>query len=449
MESLPRVNCISCFKPCSQLQSSKQDADAFYETFYCIHCLLEIYAIKCGYCSAFVSSLITADVSPGAILKCPNQACKKESQYLTCPNSACRKVNYRPGNFMMGTVTQCDYCKVKFQDVTCNLCHTENYFRGDPSQQSYYRSGIRTNCRGCKGTFLQFSCPTCKQDAYTDANKYNPSKAIECGHCQRSFKQTSCAACKRSNFYVGNTLKFGMLEKCACNASYRTYYCQRCGEFECQLASLITADGIQDSRRIIEQTCKRCSQKNLQVPCSQCGLACYLHDQTPGPQSLKCRNCPGFTAHVFNCTICRYSYFDYNQMTRCPNVGAHSSIERRPEQRSQIPSQPQGILRNALQSSPSTSDLFVMRSSREDLLFNPATDDLTKKINNIKETDDTPTEKEEKRCCVCLCNEKKTIFIPCGHLSCCLTCTKAIIKKDSKCPVCKQIIKDFQQIYAA
>ena len=583
MESIPRFTCVSCSSPCTQFSGKSQGTDVFYETFYCTKCGIENYARKCGYCSGFVSSLLKADVSPGAILKCPNQACKKEFQYLTCPNSSCREVICRPGNFMMGTVTQCDYCDVTFQDVTCNLCHTENYFRGDP-EQSYYISGVRTNCRSCKETFLQFCCPTCKRAAYADAKTYHITKPIKCENCQSRFKQTTCPGCKRSNFYVGNTLKFGMVEKCACKATYRTYICESCGEIE---HKIVDATNSKNDRKITEHICRKCKKADFQAPCSACGLPCYnIQGGLTGAKSVPCLQCGGFYVHLFNCSYCKCSYFGDNKMTTCPNASSHPLNETSMNSAANNqhlfqnllgPSASNGGSLNNSQgpsanrvgfgglfgnSNPTTSNnggtsllsssnglfgslgsrppsnlnsgglfrippsnnsnngglfstqpsnnsnsggLFSIQPSshsnsgglfgigspssnnRGSLFGNsqvsslgmsslldsqqnqqrsqsqgaslfsglsnlqikkPPTDDLTQKINDIKDSDDSPTDVEEKRCSVCLDNEKKVVYIPCGHLTCCLACTKAIMKKDKNCPICKQKITNFQRIYS-
>lgn len=36
-------------------------------------------------------------------------------------------------------------------------------------------------------------------------------------------------------------------------------------------------------------------------------------------------------------------------------------------------------------------------------------------------------------CCICLDEEKNSVFIPCGHFYCCLSCSKHI----NKCPICR------------
>jgi len=47
----------------------------------------------------------------------------------------------------------------------------------------------------------------------------------------------------------------------------------------------------------------------------------------------------------------------------------------------------------------------------------------------------SPEEEESiyKTCKVCMCNEKNTVFIPCGHICCCYDCSQKL----EKCPICR------------
>ncbi|KAL7713351.1 Zinc finger domain containing protein [Entamoeba marina] len=48
-----------------------------------------------------------------------------------------------------------------------------------------------------------------------------------------------------------------------------------------------------------------------------------------------------------------------------------------------------------------------------------------------------------KICKVCLCNEKNTVFIPCGHICCCFECSEKL----SICPVCRSRITTVIKTY--
>jgi Zinc finger, C3HC4 type (RING finger) len=56
----------------------------------------------------------------------------------------------------------------------------------------------------------------------------------------------------------------------------------------------------------------------------------------------------------------------------------------------------------------------------------------TTNLNTITLYEDTET----NECAICLCNEKNTVFIPCGHYYCCNDCSDKI----RECPICRGTI---------
>jgi len=52
-------------------------------------------------------------------------------------------------------------------------------------------------------------------------------------------------------------------------------------------------------------------------------------------------------------------------------------------------------------------------------------------IEKVYGDDDTDTE-----CCICLTEEKDVVFAPCGHYTCCNTCSIKI----KECPICRAYI---------
>lgn len=56
----------------------------------------------------------------------------------------------------------------------------------------------------------------------------------------------------------------------------------------------------------------------------------------------------------------------------------------------------------------------------------------TSDLNSITLYEDTET----NECAICLCNEKNTIFIPCGHYYCCNVCSDKL----RECPICRSQI---------
>jgi len=53
--------------------------------------------------------------------------------------------------------------------------------------------------------------------------------------------------------------------------------------------------------------------------------------------------------------------------------------------------------------------------------------------------------KEAKKCRVCMDRETNTVFLPCGHLSCCEICAKSL----SNCPICRNAIRGTVKTFLA
>lgn len=54
---------------------------------------------------------------------------------------------------------------------------------------------------------------------------------------------------------------------------------------------------------------------------------------------------------------------------------------------------------------------------------------------------DVIADKEEETCSICLINKKCIMFVDCHHIQTCYTCTKTIVKTDTKnCPYCRKLI---------
>jgi hypothetical protein len=76
------------------------------------------------------------------------------------------------------------------------------------------------------------------------------------------------------------------------------------------------------------------------------------------------------------------------------------------------------------------------------------TDDMTQKINDIKDSDDNPTENEDKKCYICLYGEKKVVHYSVRTLLLLFALHKAIINKGKECSICKQKLTIFQRIHS-
>lgn len=67
-------------------------------------------------------------------------------------------------------------------------------------------------------------------------------------------------------------------------------------------------------------------------------------------------------------------------------------------------------------------------------------DDEHKELNmeNIKKNTKIYEDADTNDCAVCLCNEKDTVFIPCGHFYTCMGCSQQL----KTCPICRCTITE-------
>uniref|UniRef100_A0A6B2LWW0 RING-type domain-containing protein n=1 Tax=Arcella intermedia TaxID=1963864 RepID=A0A6B2LWW0_9EUKA len=50
---------------------------------------------------------------------------------------------------------------------------------------------------------------------------------------------------------------------------------------------------------------------------------------------------------------------------------------------------------------------------------------------------------EKQACVVCLTDKKAMVFVPCGHMSCCVNCSGRV----STCPVCRAAISQKVKVF--
>jgi len=43
----------------------------------------------------------------------------------------------------------------------------------------------------------------------------------------------------------------------------------------------------------------------------------------------------------------------------------------------------------------------------------------------------------ETECLICLCEQRDTLIMPCGHMCVCSGCGKELINKKQTCPICR------------
>ena len=138
-----------------------------------------------------------------------------------------------------------------------------------------------------------------------------------------------------------------------------------------------------------------------------------------------------------------------------PNASAPPSQESHPVFSNHIPSQPSSAeSRQSLNTASATATSTTapdpaeqQRSSSAPGSVIGAPDDSEAKASIPKHDDDLESEnrmlKEQRTCKICMDKEIGVVFLPCGHLICCVQCAPAL--KD--CPLCRQPIHGTVKTY--
>lgn len=493
---------IKC-RSCSQYYNMSEIgiSDKQYYLYNCPCCLEKNFAIKCIDCNHINLSLQESEFYPGRKFRCQNSNCSKILQYVSCPYQNCRKVNWYYGDYVMGAVNECVCCKNSFQDISCSHCGIENYFRGD--ENNYYNSGVDTTCRSCQKSFVHLICPHCQDAVYPKEGEYIAGIETSCEHCKRRFQQTTCCSCKTAKYYPQYNLKLGNKETCAkCHLIYKTTVCPQCSTSNSALVSIMPTLGTEATiQEVFSITCKKCAVPYEHIPCHSCNMPFYLPNNFRlGASNENCLFCKNKTIHLYNCDRCKKKHYQPTlSFDRCP--------EQHPEQRrlffpstSEVPNRTSLFSGSLLSSLPPTNSnsFSSLLGSRQTNLFSglgqPSDNTIFNRLtsstspfasigtsltnrglfsnllsrsapsNNrqlfsnlappkpdgtkvLAKSEDNKAEPGQKECKICMDNEVKVAFNPCGHMSCCISCSERIIKSTKKCPMCNTPTQSAIRIY--
>ena len=53
---------------------------------------------------------------------------------------------------------------------------------------------------------------------------------------------------------------------------------------------------------------------------------------------------------------------------------------------------------------------------------------------------DTTTDEEDNNCIICFDAVKNAVYVPCGHVCCCLQCANDYFNSKKSCPMCRQAV---------
>lgn len=103
--------------------------------------------------------------------------------------------------------------------------------------------------------------------------------------------------------------------------------------------------------------------------------------------------------------------------------------------------QEEGLIENILKEEGPMGFQFLSRNLEQRLVRRRDQRALEKLLNEIKEAKNLG----EGKCIVCYDTKTLGVFYKCGHICCCSSCAPRFVR--DRCPVCRQRVLDFIQIY--
>jgi hypothetical protein len=119
-------------------------------------------------------------------------------------------------------------------------------------------------------------------------------------------------------------------------------------------------------------------------------------------------------------------------VTRLNLRSGSQSISSQPIPSQSIPSQP--ISSQPISSQPDPIQLPITE------IKYPSEDDTK---------NDIETSEERDQCIICLTNKKRCVALPCGHIDCCISCSRDVaMKPDPTCPQCRTKLMEMKITYS-
>ena len=445
--------------------------------------------ISCHFCKRPIN-YITREVNKvnryfeGMLIKCPYEDCKKEFNRLICLKCS-SVIIMELGKYIMGTKVKCQNCFFTFAKILCCECLKVN-----PMEKSIFRYG-EFKCRfsSCSKISHIAMCIYCQRMNTFKLNKDQfliQGQCIECGYddCKKKFAVVNCPSCHGVNPYPEGEFIFGKLYKCKykaiCNKSFmvlvcpkcwtfsrtveeiegKKYSCVKCGtllsNFGCPFChkSILDKESTYLKGQVME--CPYCFKQFSFCRCYDCHkLIYYKQNKTILGKLVQCEECKQISVNII-CKKCkvRITISDRNndlnlgEKISCPNC--KEDFEYTNNTNEEIVYKKNLSTIDMMKGStvqfgtPEVDQNFL--ETKNFLIFpnvgNISSSHISQdktacsmNINLNMEEDELKVIKG-KLCILCQCNEKESIFYPCGHRHTCYKCSVNYFEVFKKCPRC-------------
>ena len=404
---------------------------------------------------------------------CPYQDCQKIFNRIICPK--CSEINIiEGGHYIMGHKIKCKKCKNNFGKLLCPKCLKIN-----PISEKYFKSGGFVCCyRACAKRSAIINCIHCRRMNIFNGKDPIHGQQILCGYkdCGKIFNEVYCPACNELNPFPDGNFNFGKVYQCKnsfCLKTFQFLLCPICLSFSRKLESkegkqftcnkckcLLSNWGCPFCHMtILDKNSKLTYGQMVKCPNSYCGkeysfCRCYECKKLIFSEenkyilglSVLCNSCNKSSVNIV-CPKCntkitfidRKNNMENKERIKCEEC--QNEFEYEPKysdmiEESEIYSENLSILEN-IQGEPinfgeATVDENYL--SIENLYINSNLYN-----NNGNELLVYKEDKKEKNnlCILCHCEEKESIFYPCGHKCACYKCALVYFEVNKKCPKCQ------------
>ena len=371
-----KILCVECLKINPMEKSSFK-----YGEFQCrfASCNKLSHLAICAFCQRINSFKLNKEQSliQGQCIECGYKDCGKKFSCVSC--MGCHNLNYfTEEKFIFGKLYRCKYkaiCSKSFMVLVCPKCWTYSRVLEESEGKKY-------NCAKCGTLLSNFGCPHCNNSLLDMDSSYNKGQVIICPLCDKKFSFCRCYSCKKLIYYKKDKSILGKLVKCECGETSVNIICQKC---RVRISIEGRENDIENGEKINCPSCKEDFEYTSNDNDEE-----ILYKK----KLITMENGIGIPVD-FGVPEIDENFLETEKFLIYPKLSGNNSIS---------------------QNETTANSIVNIEEEKE------------KEIKVFK----------GKLCILCQCEEKESIFYPCGHRHTCYKCAVNFFEVFKKCPRCNK-----------
>ena len=348
---------------------------------------------------------------PGQQIVCSYKDCGKIFNEVYCP--ACDGLNPFPnGDFNFGTTYKCIYafCKKIYQYFVCPNCFTY-------SRTLENTEGKQFICNNCKVGFANWGCPFCHETILDKNTTLKYGQMISCPSCQREYSFCRCYECKKLIFSKEKQNILGISVQCkSCEKNLVNIVCPKCS------TKITFLDRLNDMEEGEKVKCNNCKEEFEYKKPSQD----MIDDNDIYSQNLSIlENNMGEAINFGEATVDENYLSFENLLIKSDLYKENLDINNNNNLRLDL-------FEEAKKENMKEFNKLNEVNDKENLNINNNNNIIINKTNN----NEIINKNNNKLCMLCHCDEKESVFYPCGHRCTCYKCAVYYFEVFKKCPKC-------------